>query len=72
MVGQPDKERTEIVKAFIVLNQDWVGSEKLKQELKTYVKLRLSAHEYPREIEIVKELPVTNTGKVLRRELRKF
>ena len=42
----------------------------LKKEIKEFVKLRLAAHEYPREIEFVNELPLTATGKVLRRVLK--
>ena len=70
MVGKPDKVRTEIVKAFIVLKPGWSPSAELKVELQVHVKKRLSAHEYPREIEILENLPVTNTGKILRRKLR--
>lgn len=70
VVGKPDKVRTEIIKAFIVLNPEWNSSTQLKMELQTHVKKRLSAHEYPREIEILETLPVTNTGKILRRKLR--
>ena len=70
VVGKPDKVRTEIIKAFIVLKPEWIQSEELKSELQAHVKKRLSAHEYPREIEILENLPVTNTGKILRRKLR--
>ena len=70
VVGKPDKVRTEIVKAFIVLKPGWSPSAELKVELQVHVKKRLSAHEYPREIEILENLPVTNTGKILRRKLR--
>ena len=69
-MGKPDKVRTEIIKAFIVLKPEWIQSVELKRELQSHVKKRLSAHEYPREIEIVEDLPVTNTGKILRRKLR--
>ena len=70
VVGKPDKVRTEIIKAFIVLKPGWIENSDLMRELQNHVKMRLSAHEYPREIEIVKHLPVTNTGKILRRKLR--
>ena len=70
VVGKPDRIRTEIIKAFIVLRPEWKPSSKLKIELQSHVKKRLSAHEYPREIEILENLPVTNTGKILRRKLR--
>ena len=70
VIGVPDPLRTEIVKAFIVLQDDIDGSEKLVHELQSYVKSRLSAHEYPRQIEFVSSLPMTATGKIIRRLLR--
>jgi acetyl-CoA synthetase len=70
VVGVPDPVRTEIVKAFVQLRPEIVGTEGLKTELATYVKTRLAAHEYPREVEFVAELPLTTTGKIMRRELR--
>jgi acetyl-CoA synthetase len=69
-IGKPDPLRTEIVKAFVVLRPDYQPSEALKKEIADFVKARLSAHEYPREIEFVTELPMTTTGKIIRRELR--
>ncbi len=69
-VGKPDPIRTEIVKAFVVLKQGQEGSEALKADIQTFVKTRLSAHEYPREIDFIDELPLTTTGKVIRRLLR--
>lgn len=70
VVGAPDKERGQIVKAFIVTNQD--PTEKLKGELQNFVKERLSKHEYPREIEFVQSLPRTEGGKVKREELKRM
>ncbi len=69
-VGKPDPERTEIVKAFLVLNEGYDASEDLAAEIQTWVKERLSAHEYPREIAFEDALPLTTTGKVIRRILR--
>lgn len=69
-VGKPDPVRTEIVKAFVVLNDAAAPSEALASELKQFVRARLSAHEYPREVVFVSELPLTTTGKVIRRLLR--
>jgi acetyl-CoA synthetase len=69
-VGKPDALRTEIVKAFLVLRPGFAPSNELKSEIAQFVKERLSAHEYPREIEFVAELPMTTTGKIIRRELR--
>ncbi|MEP2706191.1 MAG: acyl-CoA synthetase [Roseibium sp.] len=70
VVGKPDEQRTEIVKAFIVLKQGVDGTDELAKQIASFVKTRLAAHEYPREIEFVTTLPMTTTGKVIRRELR--
>jgi acetyl-CoA synthetase len=70
VVGIPDPLRTEIVKAFIVLHDDVIGSEQLVSDLQSHVKSRLSAHEYPRQVEFVASLPMTATGKIIRRLLR--
>jgi acetyl-CoA synthetase len=72
VVGSPDKVRTEIVKAFIVLNPDVALGPDIEEEIKKFVKVRLAAHEYPREIEFVKELPLTATGKIIRKDLKKL
>ena len=71
VVGIPDPDRTEIVKAFIVLNPDQSPSPELESDIRSFVKTRLAAHEYPREIEFLDELPMTATSKVMRRELKK-
>lgn len=70
VVGVPDPLRTQLVKALIVLHEHVQGSDLLKKEIQQYVRKRLAAHEYPREIEFVADLPVTSTGKIIRRELR--
>lgn len=70
VIGKPDAQRTEIVKAYIILKQDVDPSDDLAKEIAGFVKIRLAAHEYPREIEFVDTLPMTTTGKVIRRELR--
>jgi acetyl-CoA synthetase len=72
VVGIPDKVRTEIVKAFVQLRPEVAPSEGLKADLANHVKTRLAAHEYPREVEFVTELPLTTTGKIMRRELRRL
>ena len=69
-IGKPDPLRTEIVKAFVVLRSGFVPSVILESDIRDFVKTRLSAHEYPREIEFVTSLPMTTTGKIIRRELR--
>ena len=71
VVGKPDPERTEIVKAFVVLRAGATPSEELKSEIQTHVRTRLSAHAYPREVDFVNELPKTPSGKVQRFLLRR-
>lgn len=70
VIGKPDPLRTEIVKAFVVLADDFLPSDVLAVEIRDWVKQRLSMHEYPREVAFVEELPLTTTGKVIRRLLR--
>jgi acetyl-CoA synthetase len=71
VVGVPDPVRTERVKAFVVLHPGRAASDALAAELQAHVKARLAAHEYPREVEFIDALPMTATGKIMRRELRK-
>jgi acetyl-CoA synthetase len=70
VVGSPDEVRTEIVKAFIVLKADVAAGADVAADIKEFVKVRLAAHEYPREIEFVEELPMTATGKIMRKDLK--
>jgi acetyl-CoA synthetase len=72
VIGSPDEVRTEIVKAFVVLKLGVTPTPRLEQEIKDFVKVRLAAHEFPREVEFVKDLPMTATGKIMRKELRKL
>jgi acetyl-CoA synthetase len=69
-VGKPDALRTEIVKAFIVLKKGFAPSDALAAEIQGFVKTRLSGHEYPREVAFIDDMPMTTTGKVIRRLLR--
>jgi len=69
-VGKPDPVRTEIVKAYVVLVPGVSAGAELAAEIRDWVKMRLSMHEYPREVEFVESLPLTTTGKVIRRLLR--
>ena len=71
VVGSPDEVRTEIVKAFVVPKADVTPGAAVADDIKKFVKKRLAAHEYPREVEFVAELPMTATGKIMRRELKK-
>lgn len=70
VIGVPDPLRTEIIKAFIILADGVKPSESLADELKDSVRNRLAKHEVPRLIEFVESLPMTTTGKIMRRELR--
>ena len=70
VIGKPDPVRTEIVKAFIVLKTGQPASTALADDIQSFVRKHLSAHEYPREIAFIDEMPMTTTGKVIRRLLR--
>jgi len=70
VVGKPDPVRTEIVKAFVVLKSGHRASEALAAEIRNFVRTKLSAHEYPREVAFIDDMPMTTTGKVIRRLLR--
>ncbi|RON63114.1 AMP-binding protein [Pseudomonas fluorescens] len=70
VVGKPDPERTELVKAFVVLSAEYHASPELAEILCQHVRRRLAAHSYPREIEFVSELPKTPSGKLQRFILR--
>jgi acetyl-CoA synthetase len=72
VVGSPDEVRTEIVKAFVVPKAEVTPGPDVAEDIKTFVKMRLAAHEYPREVEFVSELPMTATGKIMRKELKKL
>ncbi|MGF1640295.1 MAG: acyl-CoA synthetase [Rhodospirillales bacterium] len=71
VVGVPDALRTEAVKAFIVLRAGHAAGTALEEDIRAFVKTRLSPHEYPRLIEFVDSLPMTATGKIRRGELRR-
>src|SRR6266851_3704864 len=70
VVGEPDPIRTEVVKAVVVLKPGNQPSPALAAELQEHVRSRLAAHEYPRIVEFAAELPLTATGKIVRRALR--
>jgi acetyl-CoA synthetase len=69
-VAAPDERRGAVVKAFIVLAPDHEPSAELAEQIKAFVRERLSAYAYPRRVEFVAELPKTLTGKIRRIELR--
>ena len=73
VIGIPGKLRGHIIKAFVVPrdhNNVLAENEILKRSIQNHVKLKLAAHEYPRLIEFVHELPLTTTGKIIRKDLR--
>jgi len=70
VVGIPDPIRTEAIKAWIVLRPGFAPSEALARAIQDFVKVQLAAHEYPRFVQFTDTLPMTATGKVLRRDLR--
>jgi acetyl-CoA synthetase len=70
VVGKPDPQRTELVKAFVVVRPGIEPSPALAEELQNLVKTRLAAHAYPREIEFIAEIPKTPSGKIQRFILR--
>ncbi len=73
VIGIPDKLRGHVIKAFVVPrdhNNVLTENEILKRSIQNHVKLKLAAHEYPRLIEFVHELPLTTTGKIIRKDLR--
>jgi acetyl-CoA synthetase len=70
VIGKPDAERTEIIKAFVILNDAHQPSAALVEALQHHVRTRLSKHAFPREIAFVSSLPKTPSGKVQRFLLR--
>lgn len=72
VVGKPDPEKGEIVKAFVVPADGVEPSPDLAKELKAFVRSRLAAYQYPREIAFIDEMPVTVSGKVRRKDLREM
>jgi len=70
VVGVPDSYRGETVKAYVALKKGEENSIR-PEDIISFCKERLAAYKYPREVEIVSEIPKTLTGKILRRKLRK-
>jgi acetyl-CoA synthetase len=70
VVPKPDRERGALVKAYVVLSPGFTGTQQLVEELQQHVCGKLAPYEYPKEIEFIDALPMTTTGKVLRRVLR--
>lgn len=70
VVGVPDEERGQIVKAFVVLRSGYSASDVLVKALQDYVKQHIAPYKYPRAIEFLDSLPRTETGKLQRFRLR--
>jgi acetyl-CoA synthetase len=70
VIGVPDAVAGEVVKAFVVLRPGNEGSEELRRELLGFGRARLGAVVAPREIDFRSSLPVTRSGKIMRRLLR--
>jgi acetyl-CoA synthetase len=70
VIGVPDELRGQAVMAFIVPKPGAEAGDTLATELQDHVKHRLAFYQYPREIRFVQELPMTTTGKIMRRVLR--
>ncbi len=70
VVGAPDDERGQIVKAFVVLKKDYVPGPQTAQELQEFVKQTIAPYKYPRAVEFRDALPRTETGKLQRFKLR--
>ncbi|HEY8165595.1 MAG TPA: AMP-binding protein [Gemmatimonadaceae bacterium] len=70
VIGDPDEQRGQVVKAVIVLHNGNKGDATLAKELQDFVKARIAPYKYPRRIEFVDQLPRTNTGKLQRYRLR--
>ncbi|UUI40062.1 acetate--CoA ligase [Oceanobacillus oncorhynchi] len=72
VIGKPDPERGEIIKAFITLNPGHEKSDELLEEIRQFIKKELSAHAAPREIEVKDSIPKTRSGKIMRRLLKSW
>ncbi|MBI3514845.1 MAG: hypothetical protein HY060_12400 [Proteobacteria bacterium] len=72
VVGKPDALRGHIVKAFVVLRPGDTPRDGLADEIAATVRRLVGAHQYPREIEFIAELPKTTTGKIQRFKLREL
>ncbi|WP_040978733.1 acyl-CoA synthetase MbcS [Oceanobacillus jeddahense] len=70
VVASPDPVRGNVVKAFVILQDNVIGNDEVVEMLQSYVKHEIAPYKYPRKIEFVSELPKTASGKIRRVELR--
>jgi acetyl-CoA synthetase len=70
VIGGPDKDRGDVVKALVVLKTGCLPAKELVDDIKAFVRTKLSKHEYPREIEFIEALPKTPDGKIKSKELK--
>jgi acetyl-CoA synthetase len=70
VVGVPDPVRTESIKAFVILKDGFSPGQQLVDEIRSFVREHVARHEVPRDVEFVDSLPLTTTGKIVRRVLR--
>lgn len=70
VIGKPDRERGEVIKAFISLKPGYNGSSELEEEIKRFIQKNLSRQAVPHEIEFRDKLPKTRSGKIIRRVLK--
>ena len=70
VIGKPDPERFEIIKAFVSLKTGYSPSDQLKEDIIKFVRNKLAAHAYPRELDFLASLPKTRSGKIMRRLLK--
>jgi acetyl-CoA synthetase len=72
VIGIPDEERGQVIKAFILLKEGAAHGDALAEELRAHVRARLGGYKTPRSLEFVAALPITTSGKVSRKDLRRL
>jgi 2-aminobenzoate-CoA ligase len=72
VIGVPDEQRGQIIKAFVVLKPGFIGSPKMTSELQDFVKQKIAPYKYPRAIDYLDTLPRTETGKLQRFRLKQM
>jgi len=72
VVGVPDPNIGETIKAFVVLKKEYRDKGITEREIIEWAKERLAAYKYPRHVQIIRSLPRTAVGKIFRRKLREM